>query len=188
MTQTRFRPVLSILILIAFFHQQVTKVSLRKPAFEEDQSILPRCLNQPNPTLNLPAPTTLTATPRLARAPLDIPTPNLLTMPTQSPHPPLPIQITIIIPLRHLRNNNNTLKPPSMPFAYRLCPPAVHLCRHESAAKDAFPPSAEVVAALCDVASDGAFLAFGGGFDVVLGWRGELEEELFGGELEGYEA
>jgi hypothetical protein len=80
------------------------------------------------------------------------------------------------------------LEPAVMPLAHRLLPATVKIRGHQPSAKDAFPPSARSIAALCDEASDRSLFAVGGGFDVAWGRRGELEEESSGREFQGYEA
>ena len=146
-------------------------------------------INKFDPTNDLPTPTTLTpSTTRLTPALLNIPPPNLLTMPTKRPHPPLPRLDILEIPLRQPSRNQSMFEPAVMPLAHRLRPAAVKIRGHQPSAKDAFPPSTRSIAALCDEASDCSLFAVGGGFDVAWGRRGELEEEVSGREFQGYEA
>lgn len=141
-------------------------------------------LHQPQPTLDFPAPTAVTAfTTIFTRAPFNIPPSNLLAVPAQRPHPPLPIHAPIFISPRQLPHNENVLEPAFVPFADRLFSITIEFQRHHPVAEDAFAPPTRVVAALCNVSSDCSLFAVGCGLGVSL-WRGwELEEELFRSEL-----
>lgn len=80
------------------------------------------------------------------------------------------------------------LEPAFVPLADRLRSTAIEFQGHHSVTEDAFSPSTRVVAALSDISTNRSLFAIGGGLDVSL-WRGwELEEELFGSELESHES
>jgi hypothetical protein len=146
-------------------------------------------LNKFDPTNDFPTPTTLTSvTVRLATTLLNIPTSDLLTMPTQRSHSPLSRLDVLKIPFRQPSRNKCMFEPAVMPLAHWLRPAAVKIRRHQPSAKDAFSPSARGIAALCDESSDRSLFAIGGCFHVAKGWRGQLEEEVPGREFQGDEA
>jgi hypothetical protein len=109
-------------------------------------------------------------------------------MPTKRPHSPLSRLHILEISLRQPPRNKGMFEPAVMPLAHRLCPAAVKIGWHQPSAKDAFTPSARRIAALCDESSDRSLFAVGGCFDVALGRRGKLEEEVSSREFQGYEA
>jgi hypothetical protein len=81
-------------------HKGREHFSLVQYSFDNPGSDLINRLHQPNPTLDLPAPTAITAATELTRTLVNIPAANLLAVPTKRPHSPLPIQRIICISLR----------------------------------------------------------------------------------------
>lgn len=140
-------------------------------------------LHQPQPTLDLPAPTAVTAAVILTRALFNIPASDLLAVPAQRPHPPLPIHGIVFVSFWQFPNDQNVLEPAFVPLADRLRSTAIKFQRHHSVAQDAFSPSTGAFAALCDISADRPLFTLGCDLDVSLWWRRELEEELFGSEL-----
>ena len=146
-------------------------------------------LHQPQPTLDFPAPTAVTAfTTIFTRAPFNIPTSNLLAVPAQRSHSPLPIDVTVFVSRWQLPNNKNVLEPAFVPLADRLRSTAVEFQGHHSVAEDAFSPSTRVVATLSDIATSRSLFTIRCSLDVSLWRRWEPEKELLRSELQSHEA
>lgn len=122
------------------------------------------------------------------RATLNIPASDLLAVPAQRPHPPLPIHGIVSISFWQFPHDQNILEPAFVPLADRLRSTAIKFQRHHSIAQDAFSPSTGAFATLCDISANRSLFAVGCDFDVSLGRRWKLEEELFGSEFQGHEA